>query len=133
MSQSLIVSNIPVHINNAILDKYLRSKGIKAEVLAFPDEYHHINDDAKTKSLQLITETEQMKVNAAELFQDAKSLPEIEQLAKEDEHCEGQHGYALGSTGQVHDASVQKEFLGDEHGGSESKAQSARRISVTMI
>ncbi|CDO95236.1 unnamed protein product [Kluyveromyces dobzhanskii CBS 2104] len=131
MTHSLIVSNIPVNVNNATLLKFLISKDIQVTVLPFPDEYHHINDDAKTKTLQLITETGDAKVIAAEIFQDPACLHALEELAKEDEKRQGEHGYALGSSGQVHDATEkQQSTINDEPA---SGPLSARRISVTII
>lgn len=134
MSHSLIVSNIPIHLNNATLDRYLTLKGVQVNILAFPDEYHHINDDAKTKTLQLIAETPETKVKAADIFQDTDCLHEIDELAAEDEKNSGEHGYALGSSGQVHDATHSNQFIVDDVAKQPaSNPQSARRISVTMI
>lgn len=134
MSHSLIVSNLPVHLNNATLQKYLREKGVEGDIVAFPDEYHHINDDAKTKTLQLFTKSAEMKVNAASIFQDVDCLHQLDELAAEDNKKGGDHGYALGSSGQVHDAVTKNQFIVENSNDlPPAGAHSARRISVTMI
>lgn len=127
---SIIVSNVPVNINNSTLQQYLKLHDIEVIIIPFPDEYHHINDIADTKTLQLIVETEEKKAAATALFQSSLKLRELEVFAKA--HGEVSLKYAVGSTGQVHNNEIPIKLAHECETGT-NPVQTTRRISVTMI
>ncbi|KAH9199483.1 hypothetical protein LQ764DRAFT_235256, partial [Zygosaccharomyces rouxii] len=56
MSQAFVINNIPSSVSDVTLLRFIRENSALCNVehiQPFPDAYHHINDKAGTKSVQV--------------------------------------------------------------------------------
>lgn len=74
MSSSIIVSNVPLSVSDVTVLKFVKDNDglchIK-HIQPFPDAYHHINDSASTRSIQLF-------------FDDSKNVARIKKMFEND-------------------------------------------------
>ncbi|AMD19632.1 HCL519Wp [Eremothecium sinecaudum] len=83
---SIVVSNIPLAVSNVTVMKFLQLHGLVVEhIQAFPDDYHHVNEVAQTKSLQIFTPREEGKHLISDLLSQQLStekMLELEELPR---------------------------------------------------
>ncbi|AAS54714.1 AGR224Cp [Eremothecium gossypii ATCC 10895] len=82
MAHSVIVSNIPVEVSNLTVMKFIQLNELTVEhIQPFPDEYHHINEAAQTKTLQVFTD-DAGKHQIGEMFKDDHVTDKLVSLEK---------------------------------------------------
>lgn len=80
---SILVANIPLEVSNTTLMKFLQLNSVAVKhIRSFPDDYHHVNEEAQTKTLQVYTATEEKKLQISKLFSSPHTVEKMLELEK---------------------------------------------------
>ncbi|AET40947.1 uncharacterized protein Ecym_7095 [Eremothecium cymbalariae DBVPG len=126
MTHSVIISNIPLEVSNVTVMKFIQLNELVVEhIQPFPDEYHHINEEAQTKTLQIFTHDDEGKHLISDLFSDISVMDkmlDLEKLVK----C-GPNSVPRG------ERASEQEVGGTQGTTGRGSLSRGRRISVTIL
>ncbi|SCU93600.1 LAFA_0F17260g1_1 [Lachancea sp. 'fantastica'] len=128
MSHSIIVSNVPEDVSDGSVIRYIREMTGDADVVhmqPFPDQYHYVNDNHGTKTMQVFFATETEAQSANTLFQGLNVEQDLERAQQ------SFHG-ASDPSKQVPRSVAEVDSWVESAPNAGSRA-TGRRISVTMI
>ncbi|CEP63798.1 uncharacterized protein LALA0_S09e02740g [Lachancea lanzarotensis] len=129
MSHSIIVSNVPETVSDGSVIRYIREMTGSADVVhmqPFPDQYHYINDNNGTKTMQVFFATESEAQSANTLFQG----PNVEQDLERAQQLF--HGTSNPSAQVPRTVTELDSWVAGDAPNTEVRP-TGRRISVTMI
>lgn len=79
MNNSVVISNVPSSVSDVTLLRFIRAHSALCQVehiQPFPDAYHHVNDVAGTRSVQVFVDANR-EDELRKLFEDESTLDKL--------------------------------------------------------
>lgn len=86
MSSSIIISNVPLSVSDVTVLKFVKENDTLCHIKhiqPFPDAYHHINDSASTRSIQLFFDDSKNVARIKKMFEDDMTMGKLVELEKQ--------------------------------------------------